>query len=342
MKIIVDVMGGDAGVAAAVEGAVMAVREFNIEALLVGKSEEIDSVLASRGFERKGLEILHAGEVITMEDDPSGVIRSKKDASMVVALQALGRGDGDALVSAGNTGALLIGATLFVKRIHGIRRAALAPLMPTETGKVLLIDSGANVECTPDYLLHFALMGSAYAECVMKKSKPRVALLNNGTEDKKGPPLQVETNKLLRAEHEAGRINFIGNLEARDVFTGSADVLVCDGFTGNIFLKTAEGIGLMFAGFLKRMFLSSLLTKLGALLLSGGIKELKQIMDYKETGGAPILGIAKPVIKAHGSSDPRAFRGAIKQAIIFTQSGAIEKLQLQMNAAAASGQRNDE
>lgn len=242
---------------------------------------------------------------------------------MVVALRALADGEGDALVSSGNTGALLTGATLIVKRLPGVRRGAIGTVIPTGNGRSLLIDSGANAECTPEYLLQFAHMGSAYMAGTQGIDNPRVGLLNNGTEEHKGASLQKETHQLLKVEKG---INFIGNVEGRDIASGGADVFVCDGFTGNLVLKTYEGVGLYFSKVLKTMFKRNILTMLAALLFKKDIRELKSRMDYREVGGAPILGVQKPVIKAHGSSDARAFETAMGQAIRFHESGAVAKM----------------
>jgi glycerol-3-phosphate acyltransferase PlsX len=244
---------------------------------------------------------------------------------MTVALRALANGEGDALVSAGSTGALLIQSTLIAKRIKGIRRAALSPLLPTENGKALLIDCGANAECTPEYLLQFAYMGAYYMENVFNVKNPRVGLLNIGTEPHKGDKLRQAAFELLSGTGE--RINFIGNIESRDVLYGAADVIVTDGFTGNILLKAIEGAGLYFARELKGIFMKSVLTKLSALMVSGGIRGFKRKFDYNETGGAPLLGISKPVIKAHGSANAVAFKNAIGQAYEFVNTGIIGKIE---------------
>ena len=269
-----------------------------------------------------GVSILPAADVIGMEDDQTALLKTKKESSMAVALRALKDGAGDALVSAGSTGALLVGATMIVRRIPGIRRAALAPLLPTAQGNALLIDCGANVECTPEYLLQFATMGAHYMQSVLGVAQPRVGLLNNGAEEHKGMPLQQETYQLLKT----APVNFIGNIEGRDVPLGAADVIVADGFTGNILLKTMEGVGLFFAGELKSIFLKNAASKLAALLVRDGIRSFKKKMDYNETGGAPLLGIAKPVIKAHGSSKAKTFESAIAQAVTYVEQGVIDKI----------------
>jgi glycerol-3-phosphate acyltransferase PlsX len=319
-------MGGDNAPREIVHGALMAAREYKIEPVLVGRKEEILSVSESHP-EYADIEstVIDAREVVTMDDNPASVMQEKKDASMTVALRALANGEGDALVSAGSTGALLIQSTLIAKRIKGIRRAALSPLLPTENGKALLIDCGANAECTPEYLLQFAYMGAYYMENVFNVKNPRVGLLNIGTEPHKGDKLRQAAFELLSGTGE--RINFIGNIESRDVLYGAADVIVTDGFTGNILLKAIEGAGLYFARELKGIFMKSVLTKLSALMVSGGIRGFKRKFDYNETGGAPLLGISKPVIKAHGSANAVAFKNAIGQAYEFVNTGIIGKIE---------------
>ena len=319
MKIIVDAMGGDNAPQAIVEGSVNASKKLGIEVLLVGREAEIAPLIPA---DANGVSVLNAEDVMTMEDDPASIMKAKKESSMAVALRALKDGEGDALVSAGNSGALLVGATMITKRIRGIRRAAFSPLMPTAKGNTLLVDSGANAECTPEYLLQFAIMGSHYMRLFCGIENPRVGLLNNGTEECKGTPLQKEAYQLLKA----APINFVGNVEGRDVAAGTVDVIVTDGFTGNILLKTFEGVGMFFARQVKAMFKKNIFTKLAALVLSGGIKDLKKKMDYNEVGGAPLLGISKPVIKAHGSSGAKAFENAIKQAVSYANQGIIEKI----------------
>jgi phosphate acyltransferase len=328
MKVIIDAMGGDHAPKEAVRGAIRAAAE-GIEIILVGRGEEILACFEKEGLNPlpKGVEIKHAAEVIEMEDDPTTVIRHKRDSSMTVGLGLLHDGVGDAFVSAGSTGALLSGATLIVKRIKGIRRAALAPLLPTGDGGCLLIDCGANAECTPEYLLQFAQMGSCYASNVLKKPDPRVGLLNIGTEESKGTELQKEAYRLLGKAKEQELINFIGNIEARDVLTGSADVIVCDGFSGNILLKAIEGTAIFVMSGIKGIFMTNALTKLAALLLSKKLKEFKKGLDYTEIGGTMLLGVSRPVIKAHGSSNATAFYNAIRQAAEISDAGIIEDIQ---------------
>ena len=277
MKIIVDAMGGDNAPACNVRGALAAAKEYKAEIVLVGKGEEILKVLAEDGIGElpAGVEIAHADQVVTMEDNPATAFKEKKDSSLTVGLTMLRDGKGDAFVSAGSTGALLAGATLLTKRIKGIRRAAMAPLLPPYN--TVLIDCGATAECTPEYLLQYAYMGSYYAGHILGKPEPKVGLLNIGAEPTKGTALQVETYQLLQKEAEAGRINFVGNVEAREAIEGAVDVIVADGYAGNILLKTMEGTAKVLVGELKKMFLKSLKTKIAALLVKGGIKDLKKI-----------------------------------------------------------------
>lgn len=320
MKIIFDAMGGDNAPAAPVEGALRAKDELGAEIVLVGRSEEITALLGDRAGDA---EIVDAREIITMEDDPSTACRRKKDASMTVALRMLAEGNGDAVVSAGSTGALLTGATLIVKRIPGIRRAALAPVLPAGEHGVMLIDCGANAECTPEYLLQFAFMGSFYAGKMMGCENPRVGLVNNGTEDTKGDALRRETFALLKKAADEGKINFIGNIEGTDVFSGKAEVAVTDGFTGNILLKTTEGVIKYMMKSLKGVFYRSTFNKLAAAVLKKDLGIMKKSMDVNEVGGTALIGISKPVIKAHGSSDAACIFAAARQAVQFAESGMI-------------------
>ena len=321
MKIIVDAMGGDNAPQEIVKGALRARRELNVDLTLVGQKEAILACL--EGEAQEGIEIVDAREIVTMEDDPSTATRRKKDSSMAVALRLLKDGEGDAVVSAGSTGALLTGATLTVKRIHGIRRAALAPVLPAGEKGVMLIDCGANVECTAEYLLQFAYMGSFYAKKLMHIENPRIGLLNVGTEDTKGGELQHQAFELLKKAHEEGRICFVGNVEGTGVFSGAADVVVTDGFTGNVLLKSAEGIIKYMMHALKGVFYKSTKNKLAAAVLKNDLSEMKRSMDVNEVGGTALVGISKPVIKAHGSSNEASFFAAIRQAKQFAESGII-------------------
>jgi glycerol-3-phosphate acyltransferase PlsX len=305
----------------------MAYRQLGVEITLVGQQEIVKACLEKEGCtEADKIEIVDARDVITMEDDPSTATRRKKDASMTVALNLLRDGQGDALVSAGSTGALLTGATLIVKRINGIRRAALSPVLPNGGKGVVLIDCGANVDCTPEYLLQFGYMGSFYAQKMLGIDKPRVGLANVGTEETKGGQLQHEAFALLKEAGDAGRINFIGNVEGNDLFSGRVDVVVADGFTGNIMLKTAESTIKFIMGNLKGIFYKNLKNKLAAAAIKGDLSAMKKTLDVKEVGGTVMLGISKPVIKAHGSSDARCIFAAARQAVACIEGGVAEKI----------------
>ena len=317
MKIILDAMGGDHAPQAPVMGAIQAAKDFGAEITLVGRGEAILEVLRNNGIQDlpQGVEIAHADDVVDAHDDPMAVIRRRKNSSMVVGLKMLADGLGDAFISAGSTGALLTGATLIVKRVKGVRRAAMGPCMPTKTGKVVICDCGANAECTPEFLLQFAMMGNLYAKKNMGVASPRVGLLNIGTEDSKGTQLQLDTYKLLQEAAKQGLINFVGNVEARGVPLGEVDVVVCDGFNGNVLLKSIEGTAMFMGSFMKKMFKKNPLTMAAALLVKSGINDLTKLLDYREIGGTQFMGIKKPVIKAHGSSDELAFRNAVRQAM---------------------------
>lgn len=328
MKIAIDVMGGDNAPLAPVHGGFLAAEEYGVEVVLVGPETEISRILKDNNWEnpKQGkLTIVHAPDVVDMHDDPARVLRQKPESSMAVALKMVHDGGADAIVSAGSTGALLSGATLICKRIRGIRRGALAPLLPTACGQTILVDAGANTDCTPEYLLQFAYMGVSYMEKIYGVKAPRVGLVNNGAEDSKGDALRKETYQLLREAGEAGRINFVGNVEARDVPLGGCDVAVIDGFAGNILLKTLEGTAKFMSAQLKKMFTANAGTKVGYLLCKKGMDEIRSLFDQDRVGGAPFLGISHPVIKAHGSSNEIAFMNAVRQAIAYTESGMIEE-----------------
>ena len=328
MRIIVDARGGDNAPQATVRGALQAIKELGAEVILVGRGEEILETLHADGIAElpAGLEITHADQVVEMCDNPATAFKEKKDSSLTVGLNLLKEGVGDAFVSAGSTGALLSAATLLVKRVKGIRRAALAPVVPTGKGGAVLIDCGATAECTPEFLLQFAFMGSYYAERVLGRPEPKVGLLNIGAEPSKGTELQQEAYQLLKKAGEEGRINFTGNVEAREAVEGAVDVIVSDGYSGNIFLKTMEGAGLFLGREIKKMFLKSLKTKIAAVLVKDELKEFKKLMSADEVGGTALIGISKPVVKAHGSSDAYAIRNAIRQAMDFSKSGIIEDI----------------
>ena len=330
MKIILDAMGGDHAPQAPVMGAIQAAKDFGAEIMLVGRGEEILQVLRSNGIDTlpEGVEIANADDVVDMHDDPARVIRQKPNSSMVVGLKLLSDGQGDAFVSAGSTGALLTGATLLVKRVKGIRRAAMGPAMPNKAGgKTIILDCGANAECTPEFLLQFGLVGSLYAKKNFGVADPKVGLLNIGTEDTKGTPLQKEAYGLLKAAADKGLLNFVGNVEARDVPLGAVDVVVCDGFSGNVLLKSIEGTAMFMGSLVSRMFKKSLISKLSAALVMKDINAFKKLLDYREIGGTPFLGIRKTVIKAHGSSDTLAFRNAVRQAMEAAKSDISAELE---------------
>lgn len=325
MKIIVDAMGGDNAPDVTVRGAALAAKEYGEDILLVGQPEAITAVLRAHGLENtEHLTIMPASDIVDMHDDPATVLRRKPDSSMAVAFKLLKAGEGDALVSAGNTGALLTGATLYGGRIKGIRRAALAPVLPCEGGEVMLCDAGANTECTAEMLLQFAFFASLYAEKNNGLKSPRVGLVNNGTEDTKGDPLRREAYALLKAAGDAGRLNFVGNVEGSQVPLGACDVAVCDGFMGNVLLKTVEGTAKFMAHEIKKVFTASAGTKIGYLLCKKGMDDFREMFNQDKVGGAPFLGIAKPVIKAHGSSNEIAVMNAVRRAIAYTKSGMID------------------
>ena len=317
MRIILDAMGGDNAPDAIILGAARAANELNAELILVGRGEELLEALKRQNIATlpKGMELANAEDVVDMHDDPATVIRRRRDSSMVVGLRMLADGVGDAFISAGSTGALLSASSLIVKRIHGIRRAALAPVVPTAEGRCVLIDGGATVECKPEFLAQFACMGSLFSKSVLGISEPRVGLLNVGDEDSKGASLQKEAYALLRELDQAGLIHFTGNIEARAVPLGGVDVAVSDGFSGNVLLKTMEGTAQFMSQRIKKIFTKNPLTKLGALFCKSGLEEFKAMSDYRTVGGTPLLGISKPIIKAHGSSDQLAIFHAARQAI---------------------------
>ena len=332
MRIIIDCMGGDNAPLEILKGVIDAKAEFGGDYLLVGHKEKMETVAKENGLDISGFDILHAETVVTMEDE-SMAFRDKKDSSLTMSLRALADGEGDALVSCSNTGALFAGASLIVRRIKGVHRAALAAVLPFNP-PVLLLDCGANVTVQPDFLPQFATMGSAYMKALYGLEKPRVGLLNNGAEEHKGTPLQTEAYQLLKNCRD---INFVGNVEGNQVPFNACDVLVTDGYTGNILLKSMEGMGKMFSARMKGIFYKSLLTKLGALTVKKSFMQFKKDMDAKEHGGSPVLGLRKPVIKAHGSSDARAFKNAIRQAIRFAESGATSTIEGLLGTEAPAG-----
>ena len=331
--IIVDMMGGDNAPLETVKGVGRAIKELDPEVnySLVGDQVEIERIARENEIVLDRCDIVHTETVITMEDDPISVVRGKETSSMSLGLKLLKEGRGDAFVSTGNTGALFTGANLIVRKVKGVKRPAIASLLPLQP-PVLLADSGANVVVTPEYLEQFAIMGSAYMKNVMGVENPRVGLLNNGEEEHKGTELQIETYKILRAN---GDINFVGNVEGNRVMQDTCDVIVADGFTGNIFLKTMEGLGKMMLKTLKTTLYSKLRTRAAGLLIKNEMKGIKKTFDAGELGGAPILGIAKPVIKAHGSSNAKAFKNAIRQAIAYSENDFASQLEADLAELAA-------
>ncbi len=317
MRILVDVMSGDNAPLELIKGAIDASLEYkDHEIVIIGDENVISDVVVQNELSLGDILIHHAPDVINMEDRALAVVREKRESSMSIGLKMLAAGEGDAFVSAGNTGALITGATLIVKRIIGINRAAIASILPLSC-PVLLMDSGANLTVTSDNIVQFAFMGAKYMEKIYNVDRPKVGQLNNGTEYNKGNALQIESYQLLS---ESG-LNFVGNVESKEVPFGVCDVLVCDGFTGNIFLKAVEGMGKFLMGTLKDVLRTNVVTMASTLTMKNKIKELKTQFDSSEHGGAPILGISKPVIKAHGSSNAKAIKNAIRQAIFFVNTG---------------------
>ena len=329
MKIAVDAMGGDNAPKAVVEGCIEAVLEYGVEVYLVGLKQEIEKYIKKENIESNKIHIIEASEIINNEESPVNAIKRKKDSSMVIGLKLVRENTCDAFLSAGSTGAFLAGSLLKVGRIKGIDRPALAPVIPTTKGGCMLIDAGANVDCKPKNILQFALMGSIYMEKVMGISSPRVGLLSVGSEEGKGNELTKQSYELLKNCN----VNFIGNIEARDISNGICDVCVCDGFVGNVVLKNTEGLASALMSMIKEEITKTTLSKFGALLLKNSFKGLKKRFDYKEYGGAPFLGIDGIMIKAHGSSDKKAIKNAIRQAKLLYDNQCIEKIAKEINTA---------
>lgn len=324
MKIAIDGMGGDNAPKSNVEGVVSAIKEYNVDIIITGDKDALEKEFANYEFDRSKLEIVHTTEIIENEDKPVKAIRSKKDSSMVVALRLVKEGKADAVVSAGNTGALLAGGLFVVGRIKGIDRPCLCPAIPNvKRGMTIIADGGANADCKPRNLVEFAAMTNIYSKKVLGIENPRISLANVGAEEGKGNDLMKKSYEELKNMD----INFIGNLEARDVINAKTDVIVCDGFTGNILLKSAEGVAMSVMGLLKETFLSSTKGKIGAMLLKDDLRKLKSFMDYAEYGGAPLLGVNGGVIKAHGSSNSKAIKNAINQGIKFAQGNVLRDIE---------------
>ena len=331
MNILLDAMGGDNAPDANIKGAVNAINKVKAEVTLIGKEEVIrEKIKKFYGKEMEEisprLKIKNATETIEMEDQPTVAIKHKKDSSMVVGFKMLKEGEGDVFISAGNSGALLAGATLLVGRIKGIDRPALAGILPAYKSQLLLIDSGSNTNCKPINLLQFAQMSTIYIRNTFGIEKPAIGLLNIGTEETKGNELVRESYQLLKEKSEELGINFVGNVEGRDAFSGKIDAIVTDGFTGNVFLKTTEGLGKFVKRTLTESLTQNLISKICTIPCLPAINRFKKVMDYKSYGGALFLGVKKPVVKAHGSSDEILFEFTIKQAEKFVENKAVEKM----------------
>ena len=331
MVILLDAMGGDNAPDSNIKGAVDAINQIEAEVILIGKEEIIKSKI--KEFYNKDiseisprLKIKNTTETIEMDEIPTQAIKHKKDSSMVVGFNMLKSGEGDVFISAGNSGALLTGATLLVGRIKGVDRPALAGILPAYKSRLVLMDCGSNTNCKPINLLQFAQMSSIYLKTTLGVENPKVGLLNIGTEETKGNELTKESYKLLKEKSEELGINFIGNVEGRDAFTGNVDIVVTDGFTGNIFLKAIEGLGKFVKRSLTESLKRNLLSKIAAIPSLPAIKRFAKVVDYKEYGGALFLGVQKPVVKAHGSSDEKLFKFTIKQAEQFVKNKAVDQL----------------
>ncbi len=323
MKIVIDAFGGDNAPVEIIRGAAMAKSRFDCELALTGDIETVKKAAAENGIDISDIELIGAASVMDMHDEARLVVKSKRDSSMGVGLDLVADGAADAFVSAGPTGALLMGATMIVKRIKGIKRPALGAVLPTLTSNTILIDCGANAECRPEMLAQFGMMGSLYMQYVMNKENPIVGLANNGAEDSKGTELQKAAYAILKAD---SGLNFFGNVEGRDIPMGVSDVVVTDGFTGNLILKTIEGMGSAIGKKLKSALMTNTVTKLSALMLKPTLKDFAASMDYSSFGGAPFIGLTKPVIKAHGSSGASAICSAVRQAIDWSSADVTQAI----------------
>ena len=324
MRVILDAHGGDNAPLEAIKGACLATAEYGCTVVLCGNEPQLRALAEQEHLSLDHIEFLPAEDVISMEDEPGSILKAHKDCSMAVGLRAVAAGEGDAFISAGSTGALLMGATFLVKRIKGVSRPAIGSVLPSEKFPYLLLDMGANVECRPEMLLQFAHMGYQYMTHVIKHGEPAsVGLLNVGTEDTKGGDTQKAAFALLKES----ALPFVGNVEARQVPLGGAEVVVTDGFSGNVLLKGMEGIASMLMHELKGVFYKNTTSKLAALMVKGGLSDLKKLMDTAEYGGAPILGVKRPVIKAHGNSNANAFKNAVRVALEFAEADVIAKIE---------------
>ena len=322
MKIAIDINGGDKAPYEQIKASIKAIKELDVEIVFVGKKEYIETYLKETGYTQKAIEIVDAPDTIENCEAPVEAVKKKNNSSIVIAAELLKEKKVDAVVSAGSTGALLVCGLLKVGRIKGIKRPALGAMIPTKKGAKLLMDSGANTNCDELNLVQFAKMGSIYMEKVENIKNPQIALISNGEEDEKGPDTVKKANVILRKEN----LNFSGNIEGRDIMMGNADVMVCDGFLGNVILKSIEGTGKVFSDEIKKIFSYNLLTKIGYLLVKKRVKSFKKLVDYREYGGAPLLGVDGVMIKAHGSSDEKAWFNAIKQAYRAVENNVVENI----------------
>lgn len=322
MKIIVDAFGGDNAPLEIIKGCALAVEDLGIEVILTGDKNIIKKTAIENGISLNNIRVVHTDVVISPDDDASAVVKEKKNSSMGMGFQLLKSGEGDAFVSAGNSGALVMGSSLIIKRIKGVKRPAFAPVMPKAQGCFMLVDGGANNEVRPDMLQQFAIMGSIYMNKVMEIDNPRVGLANVGTEEHKGGSLQQEAFELLKTTP----INFIGNVEGRDIPADGCDVLVTDGFNGNLILKTYEGVAMELMSKIKSVFMKNVKNKIAAAMIMSDLKKLAKEMDYNEYGGAAIMGVNKPVFKAHGSSKAKTIKSALRLTKQFVEGGVVEEI----------------
>ncbi len=329
MKIIVDAFGGDNAPLEIIKGSMLASREYDVDIILTGDRDKIEACAKENSIDLKRTQIVDAKGVITMHDDAKSVLKEKADSSMSAGFRLLNDGSGDAFVSAGNTGAITVGATLITKRIKGIKRPAIASVMPSAKKPILLMDCGANAECRAEFLYQFGLMGDLYMKHILKYENPRIALANNGVEETKGTPLVREAYELMKK----APYNFVGNIEGRQIPFGDADVIVADGFTGNLILKMYEGVAKVLMSGIKDAFMKNIFSKLSYLGVKSGLDDMKKQFDYKEYGGAVMLGVKKPVVKAHGSADANTFKNAIKQAVWFLENDLIKEIENALNPA---------
>ncbi len=337
MRIIVDAFGGDNAPVEIIKGSAAAIKEYNIDITLVGNEDIIKKVCEDEGIDYNQFTVVHSTSVIDMNEAGTDIVKARSDSSMAIGFKLLANGEGEGFVTAGNSGAVCVGATLLIKRIKGISRPGFAPVIPGMNGHFMLMDSGANVQCRPEMLRQFGLMGSVYMEKVLGVKNPRVGLANVGVEEHKGTEMHQEAYKLL----SNAPINFIGNVEGRDIPDNACDVLVCDGFTGNLILKTYEGVALSFLKKIKGVFLKNLKNKLATLVMKKDISNMKDQFDYNKYGGAPILGVKKPVFKAHGNAKAETFKNAIRLTIQYIERDVIGEISSALATIKAEETEND-